>query len=149
METLVLADREVRRREPGEHPGGKTPYGWYLDELMARKRIPGQKVLSEIVSAEGHIISQSQVSKIMRGKPQATAAFGNALTRALQLDEEERREHAYMLVHGQDRLLSPANRESMQRYKDKVKEVEISDEAETNGDPRGESGAVDRSDRGV
>lgn len=138
-----MADRETRRRATGEESGSKTPYGWYLDELMARKRIPNQRVLSEMISAEGQLVSQSQISKIMRGKPQATAAFGNALARALQLDEEERREHAYMLTYGQDRVLSPANQERMQNYKEKVREAEISEDT----DPRGE--AVDGQDRGV
>ncbi len=137
---LVVADRETRQTED---VGGKTPYGWYLDELMGRHRIRNQRDLADLVTAGGYQITQSQISKIMRGKPQATAAFGAALAEGIGMDEEERREHAYMLTYGQDRVLSPTNQERMQEYKERVKEAErLEDRA-----PRGEN--VDRPGRGV
>lgn len=103
LETLVRMENITVRGDDGD----KTAYGWYVTELMGRKKIRNQKALADMITEAGHVISQSQISKIMRGKPAATAAFGTALARALELSEEERREHAYLLTYGQDRALPP------------------------------------------
>lgn len=131
-----------RRTRSAEGSGGKTPYGWYVDELMARYRVPSQKVLADIVSDAGHIITQSQVSKIMRGKPKADADFGSALARGLGLNDADRREHAYLLAYGQDRVLSPTNRERMEDFKTRAKTMEDRERS-----PGGDT--VDYQDRGV
>jgi transcriptional regulator with XRE-family HTH domain len=129
LETLVRMENITVRGDDGD----KTAYGWYLTELMGRKKIRNQKALADMVTEAGQGITQSQVSKIMRGKPQATAAFGTALARALDLDEDERREHAYLLTYGQDRALPP-------NHKDR-KELEARAQEERSPRPRYPGGA--------
>jgi hypothetical protein len=144
LETLVMTERST---EGAESTGGKTPYGWYLDELMARYRVPSQKVLADIVSDAGHPITQSQVSKIMRGKPKADADFGSALAEGLGLTNADRHEHANLLTYGQNRVLSPANMGRMEDYKRRAKEIE--DRGTPFGEEIPEGDIVDRQDRGV
>lgn len=108
--------------------GGKTLYGWYLTELMGRKKVKNQAHLAELVSEAGgteYNITQSQVSKIMYGKSEAGAKFAGALAKALQLSEEERQEHAYLLAYGQehDDRLSADNMERMEDYKARAQEL--------------------------
>ena len=73
-----------------EERGGFTAFGWHIRELMSRKRIAGQKELSEVLTANGYPITQPGVSKVLRGKSEPSRRFVSVLADSLQLNERER-----------------------------------------------------------
>lgn len=119
---------------------GYTRFGWYLEELMSRKHIRGQRDLARILTEGGYPIKQPAISKMMRGESETKSSFNGALAEILEMDDREQQELAFMaaIVQADKRRLSWEN---MRR----IKEIEEEAELEAEGEER-ESG--DRKDRG-
>lgn len=99
-------------------------FGWYVRGLMARRRIEGQKQLSEILTANGYPITQPGISKVLRGKSEPSRRFVEVLAEALKLDERERSELSDMFAYG--RLTS----ENYRRIEEIDREIEEDDASE-------------------
>lgn len=115
-----------------------SPLGWHIRELMNRKRISGQSELADIVSRNGYVITQPAVSKIIRGKQDASQRFVSALAKGLELSSEERRDLADVFAYGEDTTVEMTEGEtrSVEEFERRV----VSDE-EGPGDDESGGGA--------
>lgn len=119
---------------------GYTRFGWYLEELMGRHRIRGQRELARILREGGYPIQQPAISKMMRGESEAKSAFNSALIEILGLDEAEAKEYATMaaVVQADKRRLSWENMKRL-REVEALAEEDAGEEAwarENNGEDR-------------
>lgn len=122
--------------EPKAERESYTLLGWYVRELMVRKRIKNQDDLAARITVAGYPISQPAVSKILRGKSEPSRKFIAALAVALDLHGDERRELADLFSYDEAATSEPISEESMQGMKEvreRVQEEELRGERQTGG----------------
>lgn len=103
--------------------GGYTAYGWFVREILNRRKIKSQKRAAELISTAGYPISQPGLSKVLTGRTEPSRRLNAAIAEALSMDAAERNELANIFSYTDNtQILSEENYEGMREIQREAQE---------------------------